>query len=210
MAFAALRELERPSSMGDRNPGIWDGILSTCYEEKPIPDLSKVIRICERHCSNAKARAELGKIPPLPTESWKNNFDACKLKKQADVIKELQPEIIWFQCPWGYGDIFKLVQGFLLSGWWRVRSGDHVCVGITTKEKYVDKYDLERVFNKSHGASRNDILEKYDFCGADTRLVATTLTFGYHHEGIKEIHEDIRNDHVTLVFRKKSSIPAQF
>ncbi len=209
VAFAALRE-HKKSRASTVNPGTWDGIIATSYEEskKPVPNFSEAVRTCVHSRKNAEIKQELENLPPAPCDSWIPNIDACHLINHCKELGDHQSEVIWFQCPWNAGTMFiySLIRSFLLSASHRIKSGSHVCVGITTHSWYVHRYELKRIlpFKTRHDRT-NQVLKVYDFLGADDKLVKNVLTFGYHHRTCKDedIHDLIKDNHVTLVFRKK-------
>ena len=215
VAFAALREAGRSSSSSpDLNPGTWDGIVATRYESehtKPPSVFPEVVDTCKKSCeeyheehgsteSLKKKIKKLKKLAPPPPESWKYNIDACHFKNHREELKGAKKDVIWFQCPWS-GDPHSLIRSFLGSASHILQPGDHVCVGITKDKDYVDRYILAKLTQKD---SKDDILQRYEFRGADDELVKSVLEFGYHHQSTKEdtdIHDKIWDDHVTLVFQ---------
>ena len=212
VAFAALRRSR--SSSPDLNPGTWDGIVATRYEPehtKPPSVFSEVVDTCKKSCeeyhvehgsteSLKKKIKKLEKLAPPPPESWKYNIDACHFKDHREELKDAKKDVIWFQCPWS-GDPHSLIRSFLGSASHILRQGDYVCVGITKDEDYVHRYNLAKLTQKD---SKDNILQRYEFRGADDELVKSVLEFGYHHQSIgPDIHDKIWDDHVTLVFCKK-------
>ena len=194
VAFTALRESERPSIS-------WNDIVATC-EDGPILRYSEVLAICKWYCKpeNRDAIDSMKKSPP-PHGSWKSDINAYKLASHAEKLGDHHAQVIWFQCPWGDGKIYRLIRGFLRSAYHKVGNRGYVCIGITTHSEYVKEYELKKLLHEGE-----DIIEfqaKYHFCGADTTLVENILDFGYHHQGRKDIHDMIKEYHVTLVFRKK-------
>lgn len=81
-----------------------------------------------------------------------------------------------------------------------------MCVGITDHSHYVHDYHLENVLgDRLQGVSNStEVLKRYDFLGDDTDLIYRVLSFGYHHRGIKNIHDYKLAHHATLVFRRKA------
>ncbi len=217
VAFAVLREHEESDSSvssdssdsidssdgsvsTDHNPGTWDGIIATTLDHK-IPTFSDVVDICKTRCYYSDLLA----IEAPPKEAWRSGINGCWIPKPL-----MKAEVIWFQCPWiswdeGPTATGDLIERFLLNTSPNMGAGAYVCVGITTLRDYVERYGLGRILGDKHngGNSITRVTEVYDFKGADNTLIKRVLDFGYHHEGIKDIHDYIRHYHTTLVFRKK-------
>ena len=198
VAFAALRHSRRSR----RAQKAWDGIVATCYDDVSIPTFTSAKRNClqDYHC------ADVANLNTPPRGTWVPGVDACHIPRE--ITDELQPFVIWFQCPWVPGETtFYLIRGYLRSAWYKSQPGGYVCIGITKHGRYVDGYDLKKILGGKNRWSCRDsreIKENYQFCGADDTLVGSVLEYGYHHRGNTDIHDYIRDDHVTLVFRKKN------
>ncbi len=219
VAFATLRESEKSSrhnSASINNPGIWDGIISTRYESisdfYPEPNFDSVLRACKsefrsncRRWDDVNRRVFDGMTPPGPYQSWQYGVNALHIPS----LSALNPDVVWFQCPWlpGSDSIYSFIHSFLRNTWEQIQPGKYVCIGITKHERYVERYELQNILGYWRYGRFNstDILDWYEFCGADQKLVKNVLFFGYHHQGSTEmdIHDFIKDDHVTLVFRKK-------
>ena len=69
-------------------------------------------------------------------------IDACLIPP--DIAR--WSNFVWFQCPWTKKrEIPGLIRGFLRSAADNCFPGTYVCVGITTKKKYMYKYNLDRI-----------------------------------------------------------------
>ena len=108
-------------------------------------------------------------------------------------------DVVWFQCPWKPHATYELICDFLLNLAEQIENGVYVCVGITKHEGYFKRYNLEKLFI--------DCEWEYSYLGESCELVNQILRFGYYHEGVRDIHERIRNYHATLVFKKKDYSP---
>ena len=66
-------------------------------------------------------------------------------------------------------------------------------------------YNLKAILGKGLKAKDNstEVLESYKFLGFDDYLIKKILKRGYRHEGVRDIHNYIYKDHLTLVFEKK-------
>ena len=219
VAFATLRESEKPRH-SITNPGVWDGITSTRYERISVkhrrPNFDKIVNDCRssftsnlQHTDETtwRQRCVFDELtPPPPPQCWQFGVDARNIAS----FSARNPDVVWFQCPWLLPEepitISTLIHSFLVNTWEWLEPGKYVCIGITTHEMYVDRYELEKILGKRRGKS--DILGKYVLCGADQKLVRNVLKFGYHHQGITDvdIHKMIKNHHITLVFRKKQQL----
>ncbi len=107
--------------------------------------------------------------------------------------------LIWFQCPWTKkSDIPGLILDFLKNAADNCFPGTYVCVGITTKEKYMYKYNLDHILRDRFAVNH------YVFLGVDDVLIKELLSYGYRHECNEpkkyDIHDHIGESHVTLVF----------
>ncbi len=220
VAFATLRESEKSSN---NNPGIWDGIISTRYESisdsYPEPNFHSVLTACKSEFTSnyyvwddVDIRHVFDRMtPPGQHQLWQYGVNALQIPS----LSALNPDVVWFQCPWlpGSDSIYPLIHPFLVNTSDQIQPGKYVCIGITKHEKYVERYELQKILgNWSYGRfNSTDILDNYEFCGADQKLVKNVLLFGYHHQGSteKDIHDFIKYYHVTLVFRKKSYIASQ-
>ena len=102
-------------------------------------------------------------------------------------------QVIWFQCPWDENPP-ALIFNFLSNLAVQITCGVFVCIGISTHRDYFHRYML--------GSLLSDVMNKYNFHGADSDLVNMILKFGYHHRGVRDIHEYIKHCHVTLIFER--------
>lgn len=145
--------------------------------------------------------AEMGTISP----------GASNIKLHVLCKKHVLPSgAIWFQCPWREKDVNGLISNFLLDVSDKVRENTLVLIGITRHGMYVSRYKLQTILGTGLMAKDNstDCLKKYKFLGADDDLIKDILSFGYLHMGISgkdSIHNNLRDYHVTLVFKKKAS-----
>ena len=118
--------------------------------------------------------------------------------------------IVWFQCPWvarcdGPNKTYELITKFLSHMSDRQKSGDYIFIGITKHSRYVDNYGLHKLFiieEENFIRLRNDVCSGYTFLGGDVTFIKEILAHGYHHEGLKDIHDYIYKYHITLVFLK--------
>ena len=114
--------------------------------------------------------------------------------------------VIWFQCPWlkDKSKIGKLIEQFLVNNVRKIHNNDLMCVGIINNANYIDHYSLESILGEELRAvpKSTTVLEHYDFCGADDQLVGEILKYGYHHQGLRDIHRTNIPNHITLVFKK--------
>ena len=225
VAFATLRESEKHIHNSTNNLGVWDGIISTRYERisyaYPEPDFRHILRNCKSefrsNCSHLndtglrQLRTFDRMTPPPHHQSWRYGVDALHIQH----LSALNPEVVWFQCPWlpGSESVYPLIHSFLKNTWEQIWPGKYVCIGLTKHERYVDRYDLQDVLGywRHRRFFSTDVSDYYEFCGADQRLVKSILYFGYHHQGSTntDIHDLIKDDHVTLVFRKKRQSNSQ-
>ena len=152
---------------------------------------------------STRVKAITGLPDPDPSHAWLYDIDAC------DIPRGLIPRggVVWFQCPWdGNGTVHELVRDFLLSTVKAMRDDHYVCIGITKQVPYVLDYNLQGILGfKLRGEDNSRlVLQDYRFLGANVSLVNEVLSFGYRHQGYKDIHELILKDHVTLVFQRKT------
>ena len=131
-------------------------------------------------------------FPPPPGGSWRYGIDA------RDIPSDLIPEdgVVWFQCPWvpsdtkEQGKTSELITAFLQG---LVSKTQYVCVGVTSKSKYLEMYNIEAIKEKTK--------KEYQYIGHDSELVKMVLSFGYHHVSVisdyKDIHSMLLDHHVT-------------
>lgn len=211
VAFAALRKATKPcEDSADEDSDTWDDITATCYESNR-PKFKDAVKVCKEECDSDDEKKILRKLEKPPSCSWKCDVDAYHL------VQSFPSEtfsVIWFQCPYvGKEDkTWNLIQYFLLSASHRVESGGLVCVGITRHEDYLPHYQLEKLITLPYTNNIEDIHKRYKNPFADITLVKEVLSYGYKHQsylhdqGI-DIHETIKDCHVTLVFERKSTPP---
>ena len=74
-------------------------------------------------------------------------------------------------------------------------------IGIANRYPYVTSYWLQDLLGDDLSGPAGD----YNFHGADKTLIQKILQFGYKHQGanLKDIHETILCDHITLIFQRK-------
>lgn len=227
VAFAAVREHGRLGQTGAPNPGTWDGIISTRYEpndenmSKPPPVFPCVVSSCICDCQiHCQMHCQLHRYSPqrFYTITSERIQVLQRLKNANDLVwicgidaTAIPPEltvnssVIWFQCPWLPGpSIYPLIHDFLMRTSETITAGVYVCIGITSHPDYVERYELPKILGYAGSSSVTDVMKTYWFCGADDTLIESILSFGYHHQGLKDIHDYIRHNHVTLVFCKLS------
>ena len=108
--------------------------------------------------------------------------------------------IVWFQCPWNSRPhTSQVIKDFLVNMSRKQINGDYVLIGIANHFPYVKEYKLQELLGEDF--KRNTVYG-YRFCGPDVEFVKMILAHGYHHEGIRDIHDKIYSTHTTLVFRK--------
>ena len=127
--------------------------------------------------------------------------DACNIPRK--LLPLSSNIVVWFQCPWD-DHPGQLIENFLLNTADKLRASSYVCVGITSHTGYVRRYHLDEILGAKLKArdGSTKVLTRYTFLGADTKLIARILEFGYHHQGKNDIHDKIKGDHLTLVFQK--------
>ena len=193
--------------------GSWNNITVTRYElPEAEPDFSdmklQAIDWCIQNGEQLgdKSTEILRKIKAvlsLPSGSlnWKIDarVDATKIPASLDV----RGKVVWFQCPWlrHENGIGSLIKEFLQHMASKQSANNYVLIGIANCFPYVKKYKLQNLLgNKLQGPTDSG----YEFCGADRTLVKEILRYGYKHQGItKDIHTQIFDYHITLVFQKK-------
>ncbi len=194
-------------------------IISSNYDKKPYERTIREVRgaMCSgsdgyRHPSDDIVR-ELRTTNNIH-QIWDINFNADPLMYGIDA-RSIPPEmarwsnLIWFQCPWVYrrssASPPDLILDFLRSAEKNCASGTFVCVGISTLERFMCQYDLEQILGANLDSCE---LNQYEFLGVDDMLINELLSYGYKHESKSDhdIHDFIKDHHVTLVFRLKNNI----
>ena len=212
---------------------MWSKITSTRYERKPVPSLEEAKVTCIKSCADFLLRKilcsnedmihsqyddiELNRwklkvikdLPCVPEASmWLYGIDALNIPP--DILRK--SHVIWFQCPFStlstHGlSTHDLISGFLLSIAEHIFERALVCIGITTVLPYIKNYQLQKILGENLAAcSRTKVLEKYEFLGVDHVLVNEVLSFGYYHHTVhedKNIHHQILDGHITLIFCKR-------
>ncbi len=182
-------------------------IVSSCYEEKNGENEKKIEKVRDSMCSpdlNPSLRRDIVEIleaADCTNIDLRYGINACFIPKD----DASSANLVWFQCPWipssrdpAETAIADLILGFLGSAADNCAPGTFVCVGITKQEYYMRRYCLELIL----GANLDSCtLDQYEFLGIDDLLINKLLYYGYKHQGYKDIHDYIKNDHVTLVFR---------
>lgn len=206
LAFAAYRENSNPQE----GQGVWEDIVSTHFEEQARPILSKLKSDCITNITNYGRKTKLDDKYPRRAIEAINDLPEIHFDIDArDIPQRLIPKyhgVIWFQCPWnGQETTGKLVEDFLVSTSKQLICG-YVCVGITKQFPYITSYKLENILGASLKALDNstEVLKCYKFLGVDDEYIKDILRFGYRHQGKRDIHDQIIDDHVTLVFQKKT------
>ena len=114
---------------------------------------------------------------------------------------------IFFQCPYaGYknDETKMLVRDFISSASKVQRPNGLLFIGITTYFPYCTNYGLPEVIRDGGHASING----YRFVGADTEFPKEMLRRGYKHQAFSDIHDKIKDAHLTLCFTKKKGVSA--
>ena len=226
VAFAALRkhekfstDLEEKLAQLDIDPKDvnmdWKRIKTSRYEQVsdsvPALDLTKVKLRCVADSieydkpSLAVLRRQLRAIinlSDIPASSISYGVDPCAISPA--LVSGC--DVVWFQCPWiqPRDKLPQLLQDFLLKNVESIPAGTYVCIGIVDKFPYCKSYGISKLLDTP----------QYKFVGVDDVLVRKILDFGYHHECYqlyrgaegchpKDIHSEIKDSHVTLVFQRK-------
>ena len=136
---------------------------------------------------------------PEPNDHWKLDLEDPEEKHDA----------LWFQYlpvhPSEPEKVTRTINEFVrLVLHWCTCEGDLVCLGITKHKDYVRHYKLEEILGRDFSGTDNSILllQDFHFLGADTKLIAEILSYGYCHHN-RDIHDALIPHHVTLVFQRK-------
>ena len=215
--------------------GSWNGIVSTRYEPEtrynPRPQFAHVKQECIKFCrSNGKSLLidddtiqtyvdAVERVEPPPKEehkeerkekNWLFGIDATDTPEHLTI----QGTVVVFQCPWlpngdPNGTPATLITRFLEHMSTKQNEGDYILVGITKLFPFVKHYDLKGLLGDDL-SRETDSSGKYNFLGADDSFIQEILKHGYHHQSChgerKDIHEDIIENHVILVFQRKRRI----
>ena len=202
--------------------GSWDNIIAS--EIGGVPDyyetLVLTVRSCLQYSNELIKRDEIqsqeeglefyketiqliDKIVNLGDTIFRPGVDATQLQKAcyADLFDTDLTCAIFFQCPYdGYknGETKCLVRSFLSSASEVQHPGDFLFIGITTHSDYSRNYGLLKLIGNGSQAQQNG----YSFIGADAEFPKGMLCRGYKHQGVREIHDDIKDTHLTLCFLK--------
>ena len=148
----------------------------------------------------------IAKIVNLPRTRFLPYIDATRLREtelfNADPPHDAYRCAIFFQCPYvGYAndETKQLVRDFISSASEVQRPGDFLFIGITTMFPYCKNYGLPEVIGGGGHAQNN----RYLFMGADTEFPKDMLRRGYKHQAFTEIHDKIKDSHITLCFTKQ-------
>ena len=195
--------------------GSWNGITSTCYEDKPF-NFAEVklntIDWCIKNGREFNLDAErilcnvsaVHKVQKCPDTCVKTNVN-CKLFDFSTHCNwrstDDKRNIVWFQCPWDKKPDL-LIRDFMKHMVCQQSKDDYVVIGIAECQHYTERYDLPKLFEVYS--------EEYEFCGADKDFIKDVLAHGYHHKSCtfhhrvfnEDIHRFIFRYHTTLVFRK--------
>ena len=129
---------------------------------------------------------------PEPNDHWKLN-------------SEEKHDALWFQClpvhPSEPEKVTRTINEFVRLVLQCTCEGDLVCLGITKHKDYVRYYKLKEILGSDFSGTDNRILllQNFDFLGADTKLIAEILSYGYCHHN----SDALLPHHVTLVFQRK-------
>lgn len=185
----------------------WDGITSTCHENMEH-QFSDVKLMTVDYCVKNGERLRdadgniLSRIKPVlnlpipPNGTWRFGVDATCIPEDLNV----QQKVVWFQCPWteNYRTVGDLIERFLQHMPNRPLCGGYVLLGIVNKFPYTKSYLLQNLLGPELAGNPPG----YRFLGADKVFVKELLQYGYRHEGNRDIHDDIFEHHITLVFQK--------
>ena len=196
--------------------GSWNGIVSTRYEaDKPKPQFDRVKKECIKFCRcNGESLAidddtiqkyvdAVERVEPPPTD-WLFGIDATDTPEHLTI----KGTVVVFQCPWlpdgdRKGTPATLITEFLKHMSTKQNKDDYILIGISKHFPYVKNYNLEGLLG-ANLSRETDSSGKYNFLGADDTFIQEILKHGYHHQSCHriEIHEDIIEKHVTLVFQR--------
>ena len=137
-------------------------------------------------------------LDPIPLfGTWRSGVDATNIPGDLSV----EGKVVWFQCPWSFDPLPSTLMRRFFDH--MVEKGvNYVLVGITKYTKYVGRYDIPSLLDVQQGGPASSKLHQYKFIGADGTLINEILLHGYKHEGFTDIHDRIKNDHITLVFKR--------
>jgi hypothetical protein len=207
----------------------WHGLTSTRFEDqiqKDVPTFGEVIQLNRStiltnavsfvlnnvdyiyNCNDMQN--EISALPP-PISPWLYGIDATTTGDLNLTAKD----VVWFQCPWTYpiGKIPSLLQGFMRN--MTQDEGGILLIGIINDVNYIDAYGLDVL-----GVFDGRGFSGYEFIGVDNELIDELLVnYGYRYEGMEgiedvdgivDVHKELRDCHVTLVFEKadQGSIPS--
>lgn len=202
--------------------GSWDNIIAS--DIGGVPDyyqtLVLTVRSCLQYSNELIKRDEIqsqkeglefyeetiqliDKIVNLGDTIFRPRVDATRLQEAcyADLFDTDLTCAIFFQCPYvGYekDETKHLVRNFLSAASKVQRAGDVLFIGITTYFPYCKNYGLPELIGYGGQARRNG----YHFKGADTEFSKDMLRRGYKHKAFFEIHDKIKDTHLTLCFLK--------
>ena len=199
----------------------WKGITVTCFEEEKqliFRDAQlKAIECVISNAENVETETENERDPskivetirkivtldPMPPIGVNVGVDATNIPHDLSV----EGKVVWFQCPWPAAENhglqpYNLIKGFLDH--MAEKRISYALVGITTHAFYVGRYNIPDILDVPQGGPASSRLPQYEFIGADVTLINEILLHGYKHEGIvRDIHKEIVDYHITLVFRRR-------
>lgn len=119
----------------------------------------------------------------------------------------LKNKVVWYQCVSSHNDdLYEAICGFINNIRGQQDRGDFLLIGIFKLFPHVKLYKLQE-FGLFGRLSCRDV-RGYRFLGGDITLVNLLLQYGYCHKETENglnnniSHNEIINDHVTLVFTK--------
>jgi hypothetical protein len=200
----------------------WHGLTSTRFEDqiqKDVPIFEEVIQLNKLSIHESFNNVDqictdmfydIVCVPP-PISPWLYGIDATTTGDLNLTAKD----VVWFQCPWTYpiGKIPSLLQGFMRN--MTQDEGGILLIGIINDVNYIDAYGLDVL-----GVFDGRGFSGYEFIGVDNELIDELLVnYGYRYEGMEgiedvdgivDVHKELRDCHVTLVFEKadQGSIPS--
>ena len=205
--------------------GSWDNIIAS--EKDGVPDYYQTLVLTVRSCLtygneligqyspedavviNKETIQLIDKIVNLGDTNFRPYVDATLLQEAcyANLFDTDLTCAIFFQCPYdGYknGETKCLVRSFLSSASEVQHPGDFLFIGITTYFLYCNNYGLPELIGNVGQAQQNGYAWQngYRFIGADAEFPKDMLRCGYKHQGVREIHDDIKDNHLTLCFLK--------
>ena len=185
-----------------------DGIIATGWHVE-LPKFDDVKKKAIDYCklngkkmqlSDEEIQQNIANVSEVPdfTNNWQTGVNATSIPEELQVANK----VVWFQCPWSL-DLDGLIQGFMQEMAKKQVINDILVIGISTHEKYIERYGLENILGDGSGKT---IIHGYRYLGHDENIIKMILGRGYKHEGYYEIHDYIIHTHSTLVFKREDVV----